>query len=323
MHLPGSVPAAAATATPGSPYFILGYYLTWPGSGSRASFAAHYRDLSAIAPLWYSIHADASVHPRGQGDVQSLVAQAHRLGRRVLALVTNDGQDRILVSPTRRALAVRNLVDAVLADHVDGVNIDFENIDGTAAQGLVDFVAAVHARLAPLGRLTTVAVGPREQSALPIADQSAAYSYAALGRVSDYVVLMTYDQHGPGTSAGPIAAIGWVQAVARYALSQIPARSILLGVAAYGYDFAQPGTPTVTAQQAVSALPAGGARLVWDASADEPHYTAPQHDVWFEDSYSARFKLRLVRRLGLGGIALWYLGAEDGRFWSTLESTLR
>lgn len=301
---------------------MLGYYLEWPGSGSSASFAAHYRDLSAIAPLWYSLHADATVHQRSRADVAALVARAHALGRRVLALVTNDGQDRILLSPALRARAVQNLVGTVLASHVDGVNIDFENMDGTAAQGLVDFVAAVRARLAPLGRLTTVAVGPREQGALPLADQSDAYSYAALGRAADFVVLMTYDQHGPGSSAGPVAAIGWVRSVARYALSQIPARKILLGVAAYGYDFGQPGTPTVTAQQAIAALPAGASGLVWDASADEPHYIAPGRDLWFEDSYSARFKFQLVRQLGLRGIALWYLGAEDGRFWTTLRSSL-
>ena len=310
---------AVATDQPARP-FVLAYYL--PGSGSEPSLLRNYRDIGAIAPLWFGIHSDGSVEHRSGGSLAAIVNLAHRLGRKVYVLVTNMAQDRILIDPTVRRTAVRNLVQAVLANHLDGANIDFENIDGTDAQGLVDFVAAVHAQLAPHHVVTSVAVGPRSSSNLPPGDQSDAYNYAALGRVSDYVVLMTYDEHCPPGGAGPIAALPWVRSVVDYAVSQMPAAKVLLGIAAYGYDWSQPGIPTVTAGQAISQIGRGGVRLGWSDTAEEPYYTSGTHDVWFEDSYSAALKFGVVRSLHLGGIALWYLGAEDSSFWPTVQKEL-
>lgn len=310
----------AATLAPAKP-FVLGYYL--PGSGSAESFGAHYTEIDAIAPLWFGIHADGSVQHRSGGSLATIVNLAHSHGRKVFVLVTNMAQDRILVNATLRQTAVRNLVSAVLANHLDGVNIDFESIDGTDAQGLVDFVSAVHRLLAPHGLLTTVAVGPRSSTQLPISDESDAYNYAALGRAADYVVLMTYDEHCPPGGAGPIAGLPWTKSVVNYAVSQMPASKILLGIAAYGYDWSQPGTPTVTASQAISRIDAGGVQLGWSQTAEEPYYTSGSHDVWFEDSYSAAPKFRLVTNDHLGGIALWYLGAEDSQFWPTVQADLR
>ncbi len=310
---------AAATLAPAKP-FVLGYYL--PGSGSAESFGAHYAEIDAIAPLWFGIHADGSVQHRSGGSLATIVDLAHSHGRKVFVLVTNMAQDRILVNATLRQTAVRNLVSAVLANHLDGVNIDFESIDGSDAQGLVDFVSAVHRLLAPHGLLTTVAVGPRSSTQLAISDESDAYNYAALGRVADYVVLMTYDEHCPPGGAGPIAGLPWTKNVVNYAVSQMPPSKILLGIAAYGYDWSQPGTPTVTASQAISQIDAGGVQLGWSQTAEEPYYTSGSHDVWFEDSYSAAPKFRLVTNDHLGGIALWYLGAEDSQFWPTVQADL-
>ena len=318
-QMAGAQPRAAGTAQPPRP-FVLAYYL--PGSGSQASLRRNYRDIGAIAPLWFGIHSDGSVQHRSGGSLAAIVNLAHRLGRKVYVLVTNMAQDRILIDPTVRRTAVRNLVQAVLANHLDGANIDFENIDGSDAQGLVDFVSAVHAQLAPHHIVTSVAVGPRGSSNLPLADQSDAYNYAALGRVSDYVVLMTYDEHSPPGGAGPIAALPWVRSVVNYAVSQIPASKVLLGIAAYGYDWSQPGIPTVTAAQAISEIDRGGVRLGWSNTAGEPYYTSRMHDVWFEDSYSAALKFGVVRSLHLGGIALWYLGAEDSSFWPAVQQDL-
>lgn len=48
---------------------------------------------------------------------------------------------------------------------------------------------------------------------------------------------MTYDEHYPGGSPGPIASIGWVNNVVKYATTVIPKEKIYLGLAAYGYDW--------------------------------------------------------------------------------------
>ena len=46
-------------------------------------------------------------------------------------------------------------------------------------------------------------------------------------------LFMTYDEHYPGGTAGPIASISWVENVVKYAITVIPREKIMLGVAAY------------------------------------------------------------------------------------------
>src|SRR5919202_819041 len=64
-----------------------------------------------------------------------------------------------------------------------------------------------------------------------------AYDYAALGAPADLVTIMAYEYRGPFSGPGSVAPFDWVQRVARFATSQIPAEKVLLGLAFYGYDW--------------------------------------------------------------------------------------
>ncbi|MCL5960221.1 MAG: glycosyl hydrolase family 18 protein [Chloroflexi bacterium] len=45
-----------------------------------------------------------------------------------------------------------------------------------------------------------------------------------------------------------------------------------------------------------------------------------EHVVWLEDAASAEARLRLVEKLGSGGIGAWRLGQEDPKVWPVLEA---
>jgi spore germination protein len=320
---PNGRPAPAPAPTQA----VIGYYTEWAGSGSWSSFVAHLADLTGIAPLWFTVRANGQVATRST-DISSVVAFAHAHGKRVWGLVTNaGGNDTILVNPAIRQRAVANLVATVRRYDLDGVNIDFELIDGTDQAGLTRFVAMTAAQLRPLGRLTTVAVGPRTQDGLPLADPSDAYDYAALGQAADAVVLMTYDEHDDGSAPGPIAGIAWVRRVLAYALTKIPAPKILLGLADYGYDWAAPGRGVTLQSGQAEALAARlGVPIIWSNGAEEPYFTyvegGVRHTVWFEDGEAIAAKLALVRADHLGGVAIWSLGHEDAAYFPTLARLL-
>ena len=64
------------------------------------------------------------------------------------------------------------------------------------------------------------------------------YDYAALAPHLDYAVLMAYDYHYVGgTKPGPIAPIGWVRQVARFAATSFGKEKTILGVPFYGFDW--------------------------------------------------------------------------------------
>lgn len=303
---------------------LLGYYAGWTGSGSAASFARHAADLRQVSPYWFSLASDGALVNHGHGEA-ALVAQAHRQHVRVLAMVTNQGgTDRFLRNPADRQRAVANLLGAVGSLGLDGVNVDFEGLGPADRADLTAFVQQLHRLLAARGLSTTVAVGAKTSDHWYLDPPGAAYDYAALAQASDGVVIMAYDQHSPGTAPGPVASLAWVRQVVDYALTRVPANKLILGIADYGYDWSSDGSVrSLSAAQAIALADQEGVPIAWSSAAQEPHfsYTGPRgnlHQVWFEDSWSVAFKLRLVRQDGLAGAGLWHLGGEDPGFFHRL-----
>ena len=64
--------------------------------------------------------------------------------------------------------------------------------------------------------------------------------YAGLGRAADLIFLMTYEwgySYGPPMAISPIRSM---RTVIEYALKEIPAEKLLLGIPNYGYDWQIP-----------------------------------------------------------------------------------
>jgi spore germination protein len=321
-HAP-SAPTTSAYQGILPPSAFLAFGSGFAHSASAASFVAHSADVTAFAPWGFALLADGAAAERGGGPVAPLVAAAHRAGRAVIPLFTNAFEnDAILVNPAAEAAAIANLVAIVRIDGLDGVNIDFEGLNPVDRLPLDRFVARVASRLHPLGRIVTVSVGPQWASE-PAAYR--VYDYRALGQAADRVVLMTYDEHCNPGAPGPVAGLPWVRRVVDYALSQMPAAKIYLGLADYGYDWYGASAPTVTASQALAVAAAVGAPIRWSALQGEAYFTytgsgGATHVVWFEDGASEAIRIRLAESAHLGGLALWQLGGEDPGTWRAIAA---
>ena len=46
----------------------------------------------------------------------------------------------------------------------------------------------------------------------------------------------------------------------------------------------------------------------------------PVAQFWFCDAYSYRPKYAIIRKYKLAGLALWYFGCEDPRFWADVKA---
>lgn len=325
---PGSSGASGSSgSTAPSGETILGYWVQ--PSSSPQDYTAHSRDITEIGPLWYSVRTDGSVKAWWPTKVAGVVAEVHRNGGKVLALVNNmGGSGAMLASPATRTAAVQNLVAIAHTNHLDGFNIDFEGITGYDAKGLVVFMKELYGRLHPLGLMTTIDVGPRASSNLPLQSLSAAYDYAKLAPWVDQMAIMTYDEHGVSTGPGPVSGTSWAAGIVSYALGQgVPAKKILLGLADYGYNWSASGASSIGASAALSLAASVGATVTLDPASGEEHFTyvtsaGIRHQVWFEDARSLPSKLAIVRSDHLGGAALWVLGEEDPRYLPALAQGL-
>ncbi len=327
-------PPAGARAPAPSPsargrHLVLGYAsVDYPGDRSwQAAVEGHRQELDLVAYFGLRLTADGTLlNPTG-GQPGELLAAARRQGLPVLLTVHNvlaSGFDRAAVSallddPAARARAVESIHRAVRGGFA-GVNLDLENLEPRHRRAYADFLRQVADRLRPEGFLVTVAV-PAKTADRPWDGWSGAFDYAALGGIADYLVVMAYDEHWPGSDPGPIASVGWVEQVVRYALTAVPAHKLLLGVPAYGYDWSAGGPARgLTAPAAARQAARLGATVNWDAAAQVPYYhywdaRGVRHTVYFENASSMAAKVDLAVRYRLAGIALWRLGSEDPACW--------
>jgi spore germination protein len=171
------------------------------------------------------------------------------------------------------------------------------------------------------GYYVTLSV-PAETADEPSNGWTGAYDYRALGRAADLIMIMAYDEHSVGSSAGPIADPHWVEAVIRYASRTVDPAKVILGLPAYGYDWPADGAPATAIswwqwQQLVEHYdpqsPGVGHLQYWDQGV--------LHEVYYENLASFLDSLRLAVGYNLRGIVLWRLGIEDPSIWPYLGAS--
>jgi spore germination protein len=142
---------------------------------------------------------------------------------------------------------------------------------------------------------------------------------------------MTYEwgyTYGPPMAVAPLPN---VRAVLDYAVTEIPATKILLGVPNYGYDWPLPFVQGTTRARSISNREAVrlaiyyGTAIQYDETAQSPFFrytddVGTVHEVWFEDARSMDAKLRLVAEYGFLGAGFWNLMRPSSQTWLTLAS---
>ncbi|MEA4882052.1 MAG: glycosyl hydrolase family 18 protein [Clostridia bacterium] len=328
----GPDPSGSESASRGRD--VVGYYtVDYPGDRSSYNVVRTYSGaLTAIAPFSFSVDHVGNIDGQHSAEAQELAASR---GLTNLALVHNlrgDSFNRseisaMLNSKAARKRAAEGILTVLKTHHYDGVNIDFENVPPSDRAVLTQFMQELHASLSPLGYKVTMSA-PAKHSDSPKSSWIGAFDYYQLGRAVDQFMIMTYDEHTSGTPAGPVASLPWVERVVKYATTQIPKGKILLGVAAYGYDWntATNRARALTYSKAISTAAKHGKKVLWDNKAKTPYfrYTSAgvSREVWFESADSLSAKLDIVKKYDLGGIAIWRLGQEDTEYWKLIKTEL-
>jgi spore germination protein len=301
-----------------------GYYVTYDQTSWR-TLEAHIGQLDIVSPYFYYLNADGTITDFSDARALDLM---RRSGVQIVPMIKNvprwDEFHAMVDTAEKRARIIERLVRLVEEKGYDGIHIDFEAINADDAPLLTAFMRELADALRPRGKLVTQAIAARI-SDTPTA-WAGAYDYAALGQINDFVVIMAYDFHYSGGSPGPVAPITWVQRVVDYAKTRMPARTILLGIPLYGYDWDTvegPPASSVRYDQAMELASRPGATSGYDSSAQEAwgRYTDDEghaHEVWHANAASVAARLRLMLDEGLGGFALWRLGHEDPAVWDEI-----
>lgn len=114
-----------------------------------------------------------------------------------------------------------------------------------------------------------------------------------------------------------VAPINMVRRVVDYAITEIPANKINLGIPNYGYDWPLPYERGVTKARTVGNVEAvriaveHGSEIQFDEVAQSPFFRywvdGIEHEVWFEDVRSITAKFNLIKEYNLRGAGYWHI----------------
>jgi spore germination protein len=296
------------------------------------------RAVTEVSPWIYGLNSSGQIvmqHGPGQAglinaDIRKLRAAGMPLVPS-LANVTN-GQwsyqpvARVLHSPALMGQQIDAIVRLVEANDYAGIDIDYEQLHAGDRQDFTTFCQRLAAALHAKGKVLSVALFAKTSNA-GNQPTNVAQDYHAIGQVADQVRLMGYDYHWAGSAPGPIAPVGWLRDVLRYAKTQIPAAKIVLGIPLYGYDWSGGHGTGVSWLQALRLSREYHAPPHYDTQAQAPWFSytdsaGRKHTVWFENAASSRAKFAVARGAGIGGVYLWMFGYEDTGTWAALRQVL-
>lgn len=293
--------------------------------------------LSELLVFSYGFTGEGELLAPAYGEDDWMIAEANNYGTRPILTLTPFGEDgnfnnrlihSVVNSEEYKDNLIRNLLEVMVEKGYQGVDIDFEYILAEDRDAFTAFVQDVTAAMRGNGYRTSVALAPKtssEQKGLLYEGKD----YRALGEAADHVLLMTYEW---GYTYGPpmaVAPLNQVRRVVEYALTQIPAEKIDLGIPNYGYDWPLPyvkGTTkaaTINNVQAVRIAVENGAEIRFDDVAESPYFTytenGVEHEVWFEDVRSLLAKFELIKEYGLRGCGYWQIMQWFRANWLLLQ----
>ena len=308
-------------------------------NGKIASVLSATKGMNVISPTWFYLNDS-------NGDVASLasldyVNYCHQSGVEVWGLISNlenpDASSTELTHTSKRQNLVNQIIALAIQYDLDGVNVDFEALEGAVGDGYIQFIRELSLKCANNGLVLSV------DNYVPTASSSF-YNRAEQARFADYVVIMGYDEHYAGSDAGSVASIGFVKNGVTDTIAEgVPAEQIVLGMPFYTRVWAL--TPKDTAGDSVEAasddyvsydttsqalgmddvqklLTTNGAVASW-SDADGQNYAeyvnaGVTYKVWIEDASSLELKLQVMKENGLAGASFWKLGLENPGVWDTI-----
>lgn len=291
--------------------------------------------LTYLIPFTYGITPSGGLVDLNDETLLALSREYGTASLMHLSTLTEEGgfdsalADIVLNNAEARQNLIQNVISVIDEKGYSGIDVDFEFIPARNAAAYADFIAELRAILNAEGKIVIVALAPKTS-----ADQRGllyeGHDYALLGAAADYVLLMTYEwgyTYGPPLAVAPIPN---VRAVIEYALTEIPAEKIYLGIPNYGYDWTLPFVQGESRAQSISNVEAvdiareNGVEILFNESSQSPYfnYTAPdgvRHEVHFEDARSIAAKLSLVEEYSLFGAGYWNLMRPFPQNWAVLS----
>jgi poly-beta-1,6 N-acetyl-D-glucosamine synthase len=317
------------------PFIRAAFYTPWTARTSLPDLQKNGDKLNTIFPEWFFI--DTTTRSGLQTRIDSMgIRLMKQKGLSILPILTNFNSAKrafdgtllhgILNDAQKQKVFISQLVNVLQLYHLQGINIDFEELLEPTNEPLTNFQKNLYEALHAKNMLVTMDVSVKNDD----------YDYKKLSDYNDYIILMAYDQYSnTETGPGPVSAQKWIEEALDWTDDRIESSKIILGIAGYGYDWTidDEGKKVVkemTYTEAINKAKIANAKISYDNASYNLHYSYIEefadpstgdmvripHEVWFTDAATSFNVLRFNDEYATAGTALWHLGGEDQRIWS-------
>ena len=292
--------------------------------------------VNVVSPSFFSLErgSNGEIYDNAKDDGAEYIEWAHNNNYQVWAMFSNnslkDTTSQILNDYEKRETMIENLMDLVEEYNLDGVNVDFENMNESDKDVYSRFLIELAPRLKKIGKTLSVDVTAPDGSET----WSLCFDRNTIANVADYIVFMAYDQYGTSSNkAGTTAGYNWVEANVKKFLGQedVDPEKIILGIPLYMrlWEEEEDGTAkpeVVNMKDMFDVLPENQV-ATWDEELKQ-YYVEYEEDgktykMWVENEKSVGEKINLANQYNLAGIAFWEKDREtNDEFWTFVKEQL-
>jgi peptidoglycan-N-acetylglucosamine deacetylase len=309
------------------------FYTPWNAQSALPDLEKNADKINTIFPEWFFI--DTITHKLQTRIDSAGLALMQQKKLRILPIVSNFNSSRsgfdgkllhyILKDTVVRNNFIKQISDTLSYYHLNGINVDFEELQEKTNESLTAFQKKLYETLHSKDLLVTMDVEPKNND----------YDYSKLSDYNDYIILMAYDEYNGSTGPGPISAQKWIEDAVSWTADRIDPSKIILGVAGFGYSWSDGKIDPLplTYNEAINKAKSINAKIIYDDDTYNLHYNyvtqssqdttdITNHEVWFTDAATLFNILRFSDEFPTAGTVLWRLGSEDQRIWKYYSRSL-
>lgn len=290
--------------------------------------------INVVSPSFFSLisNGDGSIYNNVGTSGLNYINWARKNNYKIWAMVSNnsykDTTSKVLNSYVLRTNLINNIVSLANQYNLDGINIDFENMNESDKDMFSRFIIELQPKLEEAGKILSVDVTAPDGGET----WSMCYDRNVIGDVTDYIVFMAYDQYGSSSpKEGTTAGYNWVETNLKKFIDreEIDSQKIILGIPFYTRLWKEQNgkitSQTVNLKDINNVIPKGVTKN-WNDDLKQYYveYTKNNatYKMWIEDETSIKEKVGLVRKYNLAGTAAWEKDRESANIWKIINESL-
>ncbi len=349
------------TKSPEKSKEVIGFLPYWLIGKAKTDYSSYITNLSyfaltvdtdgSIMKLTSPIEAEPGWYALNSGKITSFLSTAKKNNVDLsLTVFSGDHEmiDELVSNPVTHAHTLAQDVIPVMKEHgFKELNLDIESTKDASSEArnnFTTFMRELKNKLSSEGITMTVDITGMDLLKQNLIDPKEA------GKISDHVLVMTYDFHYPGSFVtGAVAPLGGAGVTAEYDVNSaiekakaiIPPEKILLGVPLYGYEWETisntphagviPGTGITASNSRIEELLSNCSTCSasFDKTSLESYIiykdmeTDTFHQLFYPDKDSTLSKTQFAIQQNLGGIGLWALGYEGNNILDPLKDYIK